>query len=332
MRLPNGYGSVYKLPGKRRRAWAAVKTIGFNENGRQIQKYVGYAETKEEALAILADYNKSPWDVNRSKTTFKEVFELWLEHNSLAPNTVRSYTSKFKNDCKDLYNIPYKDLRTYHFQSVIDNCNKSNGTKNIIRKLFRALDKTALDFDIIDKSYTNSLKTFEEEPKERTVFTNEEIEKLWANKNIPNIDIVLIYLYTGFRREELANIKLKDVDLKEWTIKGGSKTKAGKNRIIPIHSKIKEFIVMRVNIAQGDKLFNVTGKTLYKYFMECMNNLGMNHVPHECRHTLETCLDNKNANQKCIDLIMGHESSGVGTQVYNHKTIEQLRETIELLY
>ena len=27
MKLPNGFGSVYKLPGKRRKPWAASKTL-----------------------------------------------------------------------------------------------------------------------------------------------------------------------------------------------------------------------------------------------------------------------------------------------------------------
>lgn len=29
MKLPNGFGSVYKLPGKRRKPWAASKTTGW---------------------------------------------------------------------------------------------------------------------------------------------------------------------------------------------------------------------------------------------------------------------------------------------------------------
>ena len=54
-------------------------------------------------------------------------------------------------------------------------------------------------------------------------------------------------------------------------------------------------------------------------------------TPHEARHTFETFLDNAGGNRKCIDMLMGHKSKDVGNRVYNHKTVEQLRDTILLL-
>ena len=62
-----------------------------------------------------------------------------------------------------------------------------------------------------------------------------------------------------------------------------------------------------------------------------MEMLGINKTPHEARHTFETLLDNAGGNRKCIDLLMGHSSRDIGNRVYNHKTLEQLRETILLL-
>lgn len=40
MRMPNGYGSVYKLSGKRRNPYVARKTIGFNEKNQPIYKII----------------------------------------------------------------------------------------------------------------------------------------------------------------------------------------------------------------------------------------------------------------------------------------------------
>lgn len=62
-----------------------------------------------------------------------------------------------------------------------------------------------------------------------------------------------------------------------------------------------------------------------------MKRLGMNHVPHECRHTFETRLDAAGGNRRCIDLLMGHTSKDVGNRIYNHKTLSELQSTIELL-
>ena len=61
-----------------------------------------------------------------------------------------------------------------------------------------------------------------------------------------------------------------------------------------------------------------------------MDKLEMKHTPHECRHTFRTKLDSAGANKKSIDLMMGHKSKDVGERIYTHKTIEELKEAIEL--
>lgn len=55
------------------------------------------------------------------------------------------------------------------------------------------------------------------------------------------------------------------------------------------------------------------------------------HTPHECRHTLATWFDNVKANAHCVKLILGHAEKDITKGVYTHKTIAQLRKTIDLL-
>ena len=76
MKLPNGYGSVYKLSGKRRCPYRAIITERWQRNaetGKFIQKRktIGYYETKALALEALADYRKSPFDLETSKITLQ---------------------------------------------------------------------------------------------------------------------------------------------------------------------------------------------------------------------------------------------------------------------
>ena len=40
----------------------------------------------------------------------------------------------------------------------------------------------------------------------------------------------------------MIELRLEDVNLKEWTITGGIKSDVGINRTVPIHSKIKELV------------------------------------------------------------------------------------------
>lgn len=70
MHKPNGYGSVVKLNGNRRKPYAARITIGFepylDKNGqvKSRQKYhtIGTYPNQREAELALAVYNNDPYD------------------------------------------------------------------------------------------------------------------------------------------------------------------------------------------------------------------------------------------------------------------------------
>lgn len=54
---------------------------------------------------------------------------------------------------------------------------------------------------------------------------------LWDNLHqIPFVDMILIEIYSGWRPQELAILKMKDVDIKAGTMRGGLKTEAGKKQ------------------------------------------------------------------------------------------------------
>lgn len=77
----------------------------------------------------------------------------------------------------------------------------------------------------------------------RTPFTDVEQQLCWQHVNdIEYLDTILILLYTGMGVGEMLDIKTADVDLEGSFMRGGSKTFAGINRLIPIHSKIMPFI------------------------------------------------------------------------------------------
>ena len=172
-------------------------------------------------------------------------------------------------------------------------------------------------------------------PTTRQIFTDEEVSRLWENQSLPWVDTILIFLYSGWRISELLALAPDDIDMEEGTMKGGTKTKAGKGRIVPIHPKIRPFIEKRLADG-GSRLICYEGKPVsqgqYRIFWTgIMEAQGMDHVPHECRHTFESRLDSAGGNRRCIDLLMGHVSKDTGNRVYNHKTIDQLRETVELI-
>ena len=82
MRNPNGYGTVYKLKGRRRNPWAARVTVGkkVSESGRIYPNYqfIGYYRTRSEALDALAEYNVKGGGVAPGKRiTLGKVYQEW---------------------------------------------------------------------------------------------------------------------------------------------------------------------------------------------------------------------------------------------------------------
>lgn len=349
MRNPNRYGTVTRLAGNRRKPFIVKKTTGFNEKGHPIYKIIGYAKTKEEGMMLLAEYNKDPWSIVNSGLTLKEIFELWKEKKAikLQKSNREKLCSAFKH-CKQYADMKYVNLRVMHMQDIVDSCNKGHSVQANIKTFFTHLDNFALELEISNKNYSKLITVDPAPETSRSNFTEQEIEKVWNLykeyqngkdfSSIPSelIDTVLIFLYTGFRISELLNMKISDINLIEGTFRGGTKTKAGRNRIVPIHSSIYEIVRRRVSknneyfiiTPAGTRYSSAQYRARFKSILKCLN---MDKHVHECRHTFETRLDSAGANRRCIDLMMGHASKDVGNRVYNHKTLEELKEAIELI-
>ena len=249
MRLPNGYGGVSKLPGNRRNPWRARVTVGCellpNGKTKQLYKSIGYYPTRKAALEALADYNKDPYDLAQDHLTFKEVYEKWSEEHfeTIVPSAVRTWKSAYRY-CEPLYNMKMKAIRVNHLEQTIKNAKVGDATKGRIKSLFNLMYKYAMKYEIIDKNYAELCDGVKApKPKiKRTVFTDKELQILWDNLDFPFVKMVLIGIYSGWRPQELACLKTEDINLEERTMFGGLKTDAGKNRYVPIHSKILPLI------------------------------------------------------------------------------------------
>ncbi len=328
---PNGFGTVTKLSGNRRKPYIVKEGV----SGRQ--KPIGYAATREEGLIMLANYNANPWDIEADKITFQELYELWLEKRAAKlGNSSRSSLKSAYKHCSKLNSLKYKQIKSYQMQDCIDSCGRSYSTQGAIKNLFGHLDRFAMELDIISKRCSDLLTSEPIPETSKKIFTDEEVSRLWENQNLPWVDSILFFLYTGFRISEMIDLQLSNIDLEAGTMTGGTKTAAGKNRLVPIHSKIQYIVQKRVKQSKSGYLFEYNGKKLKQaqyrtLWAEIMGKLGMQHTPHECRHTFRSRLDSAGANKVCIDRIMGHKSNGTGERVYTHKNIEELKMNIELI-
>ena len=178
MKNPNGYGSVVKLSGNRRKPYCARKTSGWNDKGYPIYMVIGYYAERTEAMIALAEYNRNPFDVDLAKITMKELFERWSVRDfpKMSKSSASSHKSAFKHAAQ-LHNLPYKSIKAYQMQEVIDKCGCGYSTQGAIKNLFGQLDCYAMELDIIVKMNSSLIHAAPIPPSSKLPFTEEEIHK-----------------------------------------------------------------------------------------------------------------------------------------------------------
>lgn len=353
MRNPNGFGTVYKLPGRRRRPWVARVTTGWTtvvrkrgknkgkEMPKQLYQTIGYFETSQEALDALVLHRISPVSP-KAGMTLAEVYEEWsvAKYKNISKATENNYRAAWKYMDK-LKGAKVKDIRTTHWQGIIDDCKDaglSKSTLEKIRTLAVMLSGHAMKNDIINKNYASlvDMPKFEKAKKER--FTDPEVKKIEkaAEKKIPWVDTVLIMIYTGMRISEMLGLTRFNVDLKNKLITGGIKTDAGKNRVIPIHSKIISH-VQRWYDREGETLIcDEKGKPLpakryrEKMYYPALEAAGVRRLtPHACRHTFGSLMAEAGVEPIYIQKLIGHTDYAFTANEYTHPEIAALRKAIE---
>ena len=336
MRNPNGYGSVKKLSGNRRRPYIFV----ISENGKR--RVIGYYETHVEALIAQTDYNvhRSRPRLSDNKITFAELYRRWLpdhvEHYGSSPSAQNGYRAAFRH-CMKLRDMPLAEIRFHHLQSVIDDMHRA-GLSYSSRKKARSLITMLFDYarrmEYVDRDFRGLLNIGKNKSvRPHHPFSRQKINRLWKDDG-PGTDTVLILIYTGMRVSEMLHLKKSDVNRRQKYLDIKQSKTASGIRVIPIHPFIWPLIERRLALP-GDFLISRPDGKGYSYGAYCtvwrtvMGRIrGEKHTTHDCRHTLTTLLDNAEVNENAKRRILGHAGGDVTDAVYTHKNLRQLRKAI----
>jgi len=329
-RNPNGLGSAYRVE-NRRKPWRAVITI----NKERIS--LGFFDTKQEALKALANFDKGA--ISKEIIALKDVYKEWssLKYQNISNQTQDCYRAAWLY-VKPLANVKFINLRTTQMQNVINKAyeTKSKSTVKNIKIILNMMFDYAMQNDIVVKNYAQFLTLPKEDKKEKDCFNDVEIS-LIEKSNEKWADTITLMIYTGMRISEMLSITKFNIDTDLWTIKGGVKTDAGKNRLIPISKKIRP-IVQKWLDTDGTYLINKDGKRITtdnyrnELYKPTLKVIGVRILtPHACRHTFATLLSRNGADTISIQKIMGHTDYSTTANIYTHANIEQLRKAIDLL-
>lgn len=340
MRKPNGYGSIKKLSGNRRRPFVFVVSV----DGKQ--KPVEYFSTQVEAEIFQADYNKLHFHrtLPGHQITLAELYHRWLPAHIADTDPSDSALASYANSFKHLSCLqyePFQNLKYMDYQRALDGMRKSGlsySSLKKVRSLVSLLEKYANKIELTNKSYAPLLSIGKNKAiRPHKPFSRQKINRLWQHVGEPGVDTVLILLYTGMRVGEMLALQKSDINMRQHYIRiTKSKTAAG-IRVIPIHSRIIPLVVFRMDSPGTALITDASGRPydysryciVWRAVMQLINATG--HTTHDCRHTVATLLDNAGANETAKRRILGHAGVDVTERVYTHKNIRQLRKCIELL-
>ena len=339
MRMPNGYGSVVKLGGNRRRPYAVRKTVGWelvNGKARQIYKNIDYFETKAEAIIALAKLNDRKIDVRKDDYTFEAIYNEWLEKatEGKSDSTKKQIVYSFAH-LESIKDEKIKDITESMIKNCIDNCSRGYSTKTVLRKIIQGTMQLAVAKAIRGDDPSTILNVGKQGDSDaHRPFTDDDLEVLRHTRGAEGI---VLLAYTGMRIEELLLIEVANINLEERYMMGGIKSDAGKERIIPIHRSQVAFIKRQM---KGKKkyLFEFKDRKMkYRYFRDhywdnILEAKKMDaYTPHDARHTFVTNMRKAGVEKLLVQKIVGHKPKDVTERVYTHITKEELINAMDML-
>ncbi|APZ46630.1 integrase [Polaribacter reichenbachii] len=281
------------------------------------------------------------------------MIDSFLEYLSLEKKYAHNTVTAYKNDLisfrdfleiefnqENLSEVHYNQIRTWIVSLVnLKISNRSINRKvSSLKSFYKYLQKTH-HIEINPLSKHKALKV---EKKIQVPFNSKEINEvinLVSDQSdftsVRNRLIVELFYSTGIRRIELINIKERDINLSDSTIKVLGKR--NKERYIPLLKSVSQTLIQYLRLKQefsvgieelfitekGNKIYeNLVYRIINSYFSRVSSKEKKS--PHILRHSFATHLLNEGADLNSVKELLGH-SSLASTQVYTHNSLETIK-------
>ncbi|CCI85546.1 tyrosine recombinase XerC [Lactobacillus pasteurii DSM 23907 = CRBIP 24.76] len=248
--------------------------------------------------------------------------------------------------------IQSRDIEVY-LQYIADNDNLSRSSQtrkmSALRSFYRFL--TRRHIVKVDPTQTIALKKGERRLPE--FFYSQEIAKvidsLSGSDPLSQRNLALFELLyaTGMRLNEVANLKVKQIDLDTTTILVHGK--GNKDRIVVFDSNTKRDLENYLNDGRKKLLVLANDPTEYVFlnrFGRKISNRGIESTmqrvfnkagiagkvhPHELRHSFATAMIHNGADLRTVQELLGHSNLST-TQIYTHVTMAHLQDEYDKFF
>lgn len=272
----------------------------------------------------------------------------YLESKSLSENTVKNYFRDLidyfiylkQNDLSPTKSIEPKYIRKMLSFLIGKGFSKISISRKIsaIKSYITFLEK----FNYSKNNYSELISIPKKSKSLPKVMTKKEVSQLIKHvemntkKNLRDDALIELLYSTGLRVSEVANLKLKDINLEKSEIK--ILGKGNKERIVIFNNKSKEKIISylkndkRYISIKTEALFQnkfkeaLSTRSIQRILKKYLNFSGINskYSTHTLRHTFATHLLEGGADIKVIQQLMGH-SSPETTKIYTHVSSSTLK-------
>lgn len=345
----NGQGSVLKLDNGK---YKAVVVLGWytGEDGKLKRRTrTRTFERKKDAVAALATMRDEP---RRPKPmSLDEVYNAWLPTHRAGSSTMACYKAAWKY-LSDLAPLPFASIEIDDLQDCIDECPKGKRTKENIKALLGLIYKYAVPRHLTADglNLAQYLIVDGDGPAHRDAFAELELARIRRGcAVVPYAWDVIIMCYTGFRPSEYLALTSESYDSAAQTLTGGSKTAAGRGRVVTLSPKIAEIVARRA--AQGGPICAAPDGSPWtlrdfgeKAFYPALEKCGVENpiveisggvsrhrlTPHSCRHTFATLLKRVQGAEKDKLELIGH-ASGEMLRYYQDVGVEDLRKITDAI-
>lgn len=368
-KLPNGYGSIKYLGGKRRNPYAVhPPTTEFNLNGvPQTPKalcyvdnwMVGFAvltaykagtyypgmekdfsfdkseDTSGLTQKILADYNrfKGATQAEKNKPTFAEVYEQFFNYKY-----VRDQSRKYSEASRRSTQAAFKNCAAIHditFASL-----RHKDLQAVIDNCPKKHSSLELIVSLFHQMYQYALayeivdRDYSAAVKINIADDDEHGEPFKEQElrvlwESQDNETAEMLLIMCYSGFRISAYQNLIVNLDEGYFQGGVKTQAGKDRIVPIHSAILPLVKNRTD--RLGCLLPVSVQTFRLNMYAFTQELGFGkRTPHDCRHTFSMLCEKYGVSENDRKRMLGHSfQNDVTNAVYGHRSLEDLKAEIE---
>jgi len=323
--------------------------LNYRHNGKRFRVSTGtrnrkLAEVKLAEFEVELFKGKLPEEEkSRPPSSLPIFFRRFIDYakSTYAPDHLQSDLSRIRilqdffarKGITDLQSISpgiYEEFQT----SVL------NGRKPKTRKNYITLLKTMLNYavkwGVIDRNPLASVKA----PKVVKTFhfyKKEEIEKLVQEAGEPLKTAVIILVNTGLRRNELHNLRWRDIDLKAkklrvWPYEGFT-PKGKRPRTIPLNkAALAAFKALQKASDESEYAFRPFNSmfSIYERFNALLAKLGMKGTLHDLRHAFASYLAMSGVPIPVISELLGHSDIAT-TMIYAHLSPEQHQAAVDKL-